>query len=56
MQDEVTQVRGGKRQRQTEKLTDGCAGTRERERERDREWSEIFKVLRDNMHLEFCTP
>ena len=21
-----------------------------------REWSEIFKVLRDNMHLEFCTP
>ena len=26
---------GGKRQRQTEKLTDGCAGTRERERERE---------------------
>ena len=33
---------GGKRQRQTEKLTDGCAGTRERERERERE--------RDSMH------
>ena len=26
---------GGKRQRQTEKLTDGYAGTRERERERE---------------------